>query len=126
MKPTDLKQALSSATAAAKAAGKLMRAHLHRPKKITKAVQHDIKLELDLRCQKLIEKKLLADFPGTAVLGEEDERGERAAAWRWVVDPIDGTVNFAYGIPHACVSIALQRRMESPDRFNARATVRQR
>ena len=114
MKPTDLKSALSTATRAAHAAGKLMRANLNRPKKITEAVQHDIKLELDVRCQRLIERKLLANFPETAVLGEEGVNGDQAAPWRWVVDPIDGTVNFTYGIPHACVSIALQRRLHLP------------
>ena len=44
-------------------------------------------------------------------LGEEGVRGKQDAAQRWVVDPIDGTVNFTYGIPHACVSIALQTRV---------------
>ena len=42
--------------------------------------------------------------------------GRAHAEYRWVVDPIDGTVNFAYGIPHACVSIALQRRAEPPEK----------
>src|SRR5688572_16448411 len=110
MKPTNLRSALTSAVAAAHAAGQLMRAHWHKPKKINEAVQHDIKLELDVRCQKLIQRKLRAAFPGIAVLGEEGVAGDQAASWRWVIDPIDGTVNFAYGIPHACVSIALQRR----------------
>src|SRR5205085_11630814 len=41
-------------------------------------------------------------------LGEEGIAGDPSAPAGWVVDPIDGTVNFAYGIPHACVSIALQ------------------
>ena len=44
------------------------------------------------------------------MLGEEGVAGRADAEYRWVVDPIDGTVNFTYGIPHACVSIALQRQ----------------
>src|SRR5207247_325629 len=72
--------------------------------------QHDIKLELDVRSQKLIEKTLRAAFPQVALLGEEGVAGDPNAEYRWVVDPIDGTVNFAYTIPHACVSIALQKR----------------
>jgi len=111
VKSTDLKRALDCAVRAAGRAGKLMRANLHRPKKINSAVQHDIKLELDVRCQKLIEKTLLVDFPGTAVLGEEGVHGNKSSDVRWIVDPIDGTVNFTYGIPHACISIALQRRI---------------
>src|SRR5208283_966055 len=58
----------------------------------------------------LIEKTLRRTLPHVAVLGEEGTVGRTDAEYRWVVDPIDGTVNFAYGIPHACVSIALQRR----------------
>jgi len=64
-----------------------------------------------VRSQKLIEKKLSATFPDVALLGEEGVAGDANAEHRWVVDPIDGTVNFAYGIPHACVSIALQTRI---------------
>ncbi len=62
----------------------------------------------------MIAKTLAAAFPSIPVFGE---RGHGPAATtapaRWVVDPIDGTVNFAHGIPHAAVSIALQLR-ESP------------
>ncbi len=90
-----------------------MRRNLRLPKKINSATLHDIKLELDVRSQKLIERKLARQFPKIAVLGEEGDSGNAEAAERWVVDPIDGTVNFNYGIPHACVSIALQVRNES-------------
>jgi myo-inositol-1(or 4)-monophosphatase len=69
---------------------------------------------LDVKCQQLIEKKLAAIFPKISVLGEEGETGDMKAERRWVVDPIDGTVNFAYGIPHSCVSIALQEKVQSP------------
>ena len=58
----------------------------------------------------MIEGILASGFPKVALLGEEGIAGDPAAAERWVVDPIDGTVNFTYGIPHACVSIALQTR----------------
>jgi myo-inositol-1(or 4)-monophosphatase len=106
-------RALDCATAAARAAGRLMRREQAAPKKINSQSQHDIKLELDVRCQKLIEKTLLRAFPESAVLGEEGVAGRAGAPLRWVVDPIDGTVNFTYGIPHACVSIALQQRLPS-------------
>jgi myo-inositol-1(or 4)-monophosphatase len=108
MKSSDSKAALRVAVGAARAAGDLMRRHFHTPKKINEASQHDIKLELDVRCQRLIERRLRSAFPRVAVLGEEGGVGDPHARARWVVDPIDGTVNFTYGIPHACVSIALQ------------------
>src|SRR5947207_15286319 len=82
--------------------------------------QHDIKLELDVRCQKLIEQTLRAAYPQIAILGEEGVLGDTQAEHRWVVDPIDGTVNFTYGIPHCCVSIALQTRKAERGRRNSK------
>src|ERR1041385_4547486 len=113
MNLSDQRRALRCAVTAARTAGELMRRNFGAAKKINQSSHHDIKLELDVRCQKRIEKILLAEFPGVAVLGEEGVRGDQNAEYRWVVDPIDGTVNFAYGIPHACVSIALQKKVPS-------------
>ncbi|MBI2924925.1 MAG: inositol monophosphatase [Verrucomicrobia bacterium] len=114
MQASEIKRALGCAVVAAQAAGNLMRENLRAAKRINSATQHDIKLELDVRCQRLIEQRLRAGFPAFSVLGEEGELAERNAPGRWVVDPIDGTVNFSYGVPHACVSIALQRSVQSP------------
>jgi myo-inositol-1(or 4)-monophosphatase len=106
----DLKRAETAAIGAARSVGTLMRRHLAETKRAHTITQHDIKLDLDVRSQKLIERTLRSAFPNVALLGEEGDAGEPNAEFRWVVDPIDGTVNFAYGIPHACVSIALQRK----------------
>ncbi|MGN6554076.1 MAG: inositol monophosphatase family protein, partial [Verrucomicrobiota bacterium] len=106
-----IRKALTQSVAAAKAAGELMRKNLKLAKKVNTETSHDIKLELDVRCQKLIEKKLHSAFPDIAFLGEEGSAGALDADYRWVVDPIDGTVNFTYGIPHACVCIALQKKV---------------
>jgi myo-inositol-1(or 4)-monophosphatase len=95
---------------AARAAGKVMLANWHKPKRVKLDDLHDVKLELDVRCQKLIEKILRAAFPQIPLLGEEGDSGDVTAEYRWVVDPIDGTVNYFYGMPHAAVSIALQVR----------------
>jgi myo-inositol-1(or 4)-monophosphatase len=118
MKKTELQKALAAASDAAMAAGDVMRANLNRKKRVNSSEQHDIKLALDVRCQKLIERKLLGQFPELPIFGEEGTVGSMDAPQRWVVDPIDGTVNFTYGIPHACVSIALQKRT-GPDRPGA-------
>lgn len=117
MKKTELKKALALAVRAALAAGAVMCRNNRLAKQINVQTQHDIKLELDVRCQKLIEKIVLTGFPASAVLGEEGSTGEANLDWRWVVDPIDGTVNFTYGIPHACVSIALQHRAKKSADF---------
>ena len=104
--------------------GALLRRNQHAKKLACSTTQHDIKLELDVRSQALIEKALRSRFPTVALLGEEGVVGDTGASYRWVVDPIDGTVNFAYGIPHACVSIALQGRAQGagradyPDGYN--------
>jgi myo-inositol-1(or 4)-monophosphatase len=108
----NLISAQKAAVQAARAAGKLMLANWHAPKRVNLADAHDIKLELDVRCQKLIEKNLRAASPQIPLLGEEGDSGNVNAEYRWVVDPIDGTVNYAFGIPHAAVSIALQKRVE--------------
>jgi myo-inositol-1(or 4)-monophosphatase len=107
-------RALRVAVRAARAAGSLLRRNWRAPKKIEAATQHDVKLALDVRCQNLIERRLRRAFPAVAFLGEEGTAGDPRAPYRWVVDPIDGTVNFAYEIPHACVSIALQARRNKP------------
>jgi myo-inositol-1(or 4)-monophosphatase len=108
-----LNQARAVAVKAARAAGKIMHANWHKPKRVNSAEAHDIKLELDVRCQALIEKILAAAFPQVPVLGEEGSTGDVTAEYRWVIDPIDGTVNYFFGLPHACVSIALQHRAQS-------------
>jgi myo-inositol-1(or 4)-monophosphatase len=114
VKQMNLKQAQAEAVRAAQAVGALLRRNLHASKRANSVTQHDIKLELDVRSQKLIERSLRCTFPQVAVLGEEGVAGKAEAEYRWVVDPIDGTVNFAYGIPHACISIALQKRAQTP------------
>jgi myo-inositol-1(or 4)-monophosphatase len=114
MKRIPLNQALAVAVKAARAAGKVMHDNWHKPKCVKLDDAHDIKLELDVRCQKLIEKILRAAFPEIPLLGEEGDTGDVTAEYRWVVDPIDGTVNYFYGMPHAAVSIALQVKSPKP------------
>jgi myo-inositol-1(or 4)-monophosphatase len=100
-----------AAEEAARAAGKLLRDQFNRPRQVNAAEAHDIKLQIDVDAQKLITDVLLTRFPGHALYGEEGIVGDQTSAHQWVVDPLDGTVNYFYGIPHFCVSIAL--RLES-------------
>jgi len=113
MKRISLNKSLAAAVKAARAAGKIMRDNWYLPKHVNSAEAHDIKLELDVRCQKLITKILHAAFPEISLLGEEGDSGDVDAAFRWVVDPIDGTVNYFYGMPNAAVSIALEHQKKS-------------
>jgi myo-inositol-1(or 4)-monophosphatase len=100
---------LTNARDAALEAGAMMRGNFESELTVDAAEAHDIKLELDRRSQALIEKHILATFPDHAIYGEEGIRGDQAAPDQWIIDPIDGTVNFFYGIPHFAVSIAHRR-----------------
>lgn len=100
---------LNIAIEAAHAAGGLLRANFGRPLNVDANEAHDIKLELDRRSQSLIESMLLEKFPDHAIYGEEGVRGDADSEFQWVIDPIDGTVNYFYGIPHFAISIALRR-----------------
>ncbi len=72
----------------------------------TKSSAVDIVTEADRETEALI-RGLLADArPNDGFLGEESGSGSSSSGLTWVVDPIDGTVNFLYGIPHYAVSIA--------------------
>ncbi len=99
---------LEVATEAAQAAGELLRARFEKPLTVNATTAHDIKLEVDVLAQDLIARILLERFPEHALYGEEGIVGDQSSAHQWVVDPLDGTVNFFYGIPHFCVSIALR------------------
>jgi myo-inositol-1(or 4)-monophosphatase len=99
---------LSLAEEAALAAGKLLRQHFGKSLVVDEALHHDIKLALDKESQDLITGILLSARPNDALYGEEGVAGNQNSARQWIVDPIDGTVNFFYGIPHFCISIALR------------------
>lgn len=98
---------LQTAERAARAAGAFLRCRFHEMKVVDEELPTDIKLQLDKESQALITRELLADYPDSCVLGEEGNTGETSSL-QWIVDPIDGTVNYFYGIPIFCVSIALR------------------
>src|SRR5437016_2419189 len=99
---------LDAAVKAACAAGEMLRHNFEKPMQVNQSTKHDIKLEIDVRVQELIAQSLLKKFPQHALYGEEGIVGDQASEFQWVVDPLDGTVNYYYGIPHFCVSIALR------------------
>ncbi len=105
-----MSDALHTAIEAAHAAGGLLRANFGRELTVDENLAHDIKIELDKRSQTLIESILLVKFPDHAIYGEEGVTGDQSSDNQWIVDPIDGTVNFFYGVPHFAISIALRVR----------------
>ncbi|MBR5522001.1 MAG: inositol monophosphatase [Akkermansia sp.] len=98
---------LRAAEQAARCAGRFLLHHFRSPLPVDEALAHDIKLRLDKETQQLIEAELSLHFPDYAVLGEEG-RTESESQPEWIIDPIDGTVNYFYGLPLFCVSIALR------------------
>ncbi len=66
----------------------------------------DVVTEVDREAESYLRRRLAELRAGDGFLGEEGGRGTSASGVTWVVDPIDGTVNFLYGIPHYCVSVA--------------------
>ena len=105
---------LAAARAAVRAASQLLQTA--RPEEIrSKDNPRDLVTEWDLRSEELIRTVLEEHAPGIPVLGEEagqgaGSHGGAASGLRWLVDPIDGTVNFAHGLPIWCVSIAIEDR----------------
>lgn len=76
----------------------------------TKSSDVDVVTETDRASEALIRERILAARPDDSFLGEEGGRSiDGSSGIRWIVDPIDGTVNFLYGIPHYAVSIAAER-----------------
>jgi myo-inositol-1(or 4)-monophosphatase len=105
---------LSLAVTTARSAGRMIQAGAARGVEVTatKSSDVDVVTESDRSAERLIRRTLLEARPDDAVLGEEAE-GEQSdepgtSGVRWIVDPIDGTVNFLYGIPHYAVSIAAE------------------
>ena len=73
----------------------------------------DLVTEADSASQRRVGEILSAGFPDSTLLGEEDGAvPDPDNPWRWIVDPLDGTINFAHGFPFWCVSIALEHRGE--------------
>jgi myo-inositol-1(or 4)-monophosphatase len=74
----------------------------------TKSTDVDVVTEADRSAELLIRERIAAARPDDAVLGEEGDDLPGTSGVRWVVDPIDGTVNFLYGLPQYAVSVAAE------------------
>ncbi len=79
----------------------------------TKSSEFDLVTEADRASEALILQRIRERFPEHAVLAEESGDAPTESGFRWIVDPLDGTTNFANAFPHFCVSIALQEGGES-------------
>jgi myo-inositol-1(or 4)-monophosphatase len=104
---------LSAAWQAANAAGEIIRANWQQPKNIDYKGAIDLVTSVDRECERKIVRIIQENFPGHSILAEEETNVEAPQSpYRWIIDPLDGTTNFAHGYPQFCVSIALEQNRE--------------
>jgi myo-inositol-1(or 4)-monophosphatase len=96
----------------AREAGALLLRYFHERVQIEYKGDVDLVTVADRESEKLVVGRIRDKFPDHDILGEEGTRRESGAEFKWYVDPLDGTTNFAHGFPVFCVSIALERKGE--------------
>ncbi|MEJ2198007.1 MAG: inositol monophosphatase family protein [Desulfuromonadales bacterium] len=95
---------------AAREAGALLMENFERGIRVEFKGKYDLVTEADRQAEALIVRQIREHFPGHDILAEEDDYGELNSDHRWIIDPLDGTTNFAHGFPWFAVSIALEVR----------------
>jgi myo-inositol-1(or 4)-monophosphatase len=103
---------LEAALSAARRAGEVLRAAFGTEHSITYKGEVDLLTEIDEQAERLIREELLGTFPTYGMLAEEGGELSGEEDVRWIVDPLDGTTNYAHQLPIFCVSIALERSGE--------------
>src|SRR5580704_9196932 len=95
---------------AARAAGRIHLQRLSRIKVTRKTNAIDLVTEADHESEQAVIRTLGHAFPSHAILAEESGASAQSSEHRWIIDPLDGTTNFAHGFPAFCVSIAYEHR----------------
>ena len=78
--------------------------------KVSYKGRDNIVTDVDKKAESIVITKILKAFPGHSILSEESGRTGGASGYRWIIDPLDGTTNFAHAFPFFCVSIGLEMR----------------
>ena len=103
------RSALDVSIDAARRAGDIIRERFLTDKEVRFKGRADIVTDVDLAAERVILDLVQSEFPEFSILSEESSPVETGSPYTWVIDPIDGTRNFAEGIPHFCVVVALAR-----------------
>ncbi len=104
---------LDFAVETAREAGALLRDHFGRAVDVSyKSSPIDLVTEADLLSEALIKERIATRYPRHAILAEESGHQEGVSEYRWLIDPLDGTTNYAHGYPFFCVTLALEYRGE--------------
>ena len=104
---------LNFAIQTARDAGRLLAERMGRVIQVSNKGDIDLVTESDLASEKLIIERIRTHYPRHAILAEESGEasvaGNLKSEWKWIIDPLDGTTNYAHGYPCFCVSIGLER-----------------
>jgi myo-inositol-1(or 4)-monophosphatase len=107
--PPETAKFFETAWQAVHAAGALIRDNWQRPKEISYKGDIDLVTSVDRDAERCIVDLLQRNFPGHSILAEEEtDFAGSQDDYQWIIDPLDGTTNFAHGYPQFCVSIALE------------------
>lgn len=108
----DVQVYLEAAQEAARAAGKLLKENLNSSMDVSYKGEIDLVTNFDRQSQSVLFEHLSRRFPAHDFLAEEDLCQDKGSLFRWVIDPLDGTTNYAHNFPVFCVSVALRRRKD--------------
>ncbi|HSA77324.1 MAG TPA: inositol monophosphatase family protein [Nitrospirota bacterium] len=103
---------LTVASNAARRAGNILRENLHGIREISYKGDINLVTEMDMRSERAVVETILASFPGHGIIAEEETCIRNESGYRWIIDPLDGTTNYAHGYPCFSVSIALEHEGE--------------
>src|SRR5438094_1111787 len=110
MSQTDHNDFVPAIADIARESGALLMVYFRQRVSIEYKGEADLVTEADRKSEILIRERIRARWPGHDILGEEQGLRDTGSEFRWYVDPLDGTTNFAHGFPVFCVSMALQHK----------------
>lgn len=96
------------AVKAARKAGRMLAEHLGKAGKVEYKGAVDLVTEMDRRAESMIINEIRGGFPDHGILTEESKELKTGSGFKWIIDPLDGTTNYAHGFPMFCVSIAFE------------------
>lgn len=103
------RSALEVATEAAREAGEVLKAHFRQERQVKFKGRANIVTDVDLQSERCLKSLLQAEYPAHNILAEESKATSKNSSYRWILDPLDGTNNYSFGIPFFSIVIALTK-----------------
>ncbi|MCX7920094.1 MAG: inositol monophosphatase [bacterium] len=104
-----MKKIIEVALAAAQEAGEIQKKNLGKIIRVMYKGEVNVVTEVDHLCEKKITDRIRRSFPDHQILAEEGTTGAKDSPYKWIIDPLDATVNYAHGHPTFCVSIGVEK-----------------